>query len=95
MLLSTVDKGKAGPVAKQNPALQTYEVTLTGTACEQCASVEERLEALQRQFSAIGLTLRQLGCGRELALTGPTLGLKTLPDIRCAWMLLRQLRGAV
>jgi hypothetical protein len=86
-------KGKTGPDANQKPVLQTHEATLVGAASMQCATPDCRLEALQRQFSAFGLSLSQLGCGQELALTGPLIGFKSLPDARCAWMVLRQLRG--
>lgn len=54
-------------------------------------SDDERLTALRRQFAPFGLSIYRL-IGSELALTGVGLS-RCLPDDRCAYVYLRQLRG--
>jgi hypothetical protein len=58
----------------------------------QSATEHDALEALQRQYAEFGLSLFQL-MGRSVVATGPGVAARTMPDLRCAWMYLRQIRG--
>jgi hypothetical protein len=60
----------------------------------ECATDPGTLEDLQRRYTAHGLNLFQLA-GRVLVATGPGVPSRTMPDLRCAWLYLRQLTGAV
>jgi hypothetical protein len=59
---------------------------------EQSATGADALEVLRRQYAEFGLSLFQL-TGRTLVATGPGVPTRTMPDMRCAWMYLRQMRG--
>lgn len=50
------------------------------------------LLALRRQFAQLGLSLYPLGLGDELAIVGAGVS-RSVPDRRCAWLLLRHLQG--
>lgn len=52
---------------------------------------DARIDALQRQLRPFGLSVCRM-LGSELAVTGERFS-RALPDVRCGWMLLRQLRG--
>lgn len=60
----------------------------------QCAIAADPMEVLRGQYAAFGLGLYQMG-GMALLVTGPGVPSRTMPDARCAWLYLRQLRGAV
>jgi hypothetical protein len=52
---------------------------------------DTRLLALRRSFEPFGLSVYRL-LGNELAVTGAGLS-RSLPDHRCAWVLLRHLKA--
>jgi len=84
-------QGKTGPLAKAKPVPQDSYAAHRSEQSE-CATEGERLESLRRQFLAFGLSVHQL-TGQELAVTGEGAASRTMPDARCAWLYLRQLRG--
>jgi hypothetical protein len=74
------------------PAALSFDTDPTSDSREDHPSAEDaRLASLRQQFAPFGLSVYRL-IGSELALTGAGLS-RSLPDDRCAWMLLRQLKG--
>jgi hypothetical protein len=84
-------QGKTGPLAKAKPVPQTLHVAHLSEQ-NQSATDADRMESLRRQFREFGLSVHQL-TGQELAVTGQGAATRTMPDARCAWLYLRQLRG--
>lgn len=54
---------------------------------------DEALTALRRQFACLGMSVYRI-LGDELAVTGAGLS-RSIPDDRCAWVLLRHLKGGM
>lgn len=84
-----------GKAAVHSPKLTAaFQTDYPARRSEQgkCATDADALESLQRHYSAFGLSLFPLA-GRALVVTGAGVPTRTMPDIRCAWLYLRQIRG--
>lgn len=86
----TTQRERAAPLSQfAAPSTDTHPTANSGEANP--SADDERLTALRRQFAPFGLSVYRL-IGSELALTGVGLS-RCLPDDRCAYVYLRQLRG--
>lgn len=90
MLSALERKGAASP-AKVQAAPYVTNFPTTEDWEPDVSAGDERLSSLQRQFQPFGLSIHRMG-GAELAISGVGFA-KSVPDARCAWLLLRQLRG--
>lgn len=67
------------------------KVTNENWNADHSADDDARIDALRRQLRPFGLSVCRM-LGSELAVTGERFS-RALPDVRCGWVLVRQLRG--
>lgn len=90
MQLTQQRKGAASPAKVQ--AAPYVSSAPTSEDWEPDGSADDaRLSALRRHLAPFGLSVHRM-LGTELALSGPGYA-RSVPDTRCAWLLVRQLRG--